>query len=83
MIHTRREDQDNLQELPEAGTTSEDSKQQTNIYEIPVYFTVNNSQQQMLRTSADLTYSTVDEDTQRTVLQDNPAYLSVHDKSMS
>ena len=71
-IYTWSEDQDNLQKLSEAGT-----QQPTSIKDIPAYLTVNNSQQQMLMMSEDLTYSTVDEDNQRTVLQDNPAYFSL------
>ena len=76
MIYTCSEDQDNLRNLSKADTIARESQQPTNLKESPAYFTVNTTQQKMFTMSADLTYSTINEDNQQNVRQDNPAYFS-------
>ena len=76
VICTWREDQEDLGKSSETYTIASNSQQPTNLKDNPAHLSVNNTQQQMLMMSADLKYSTVDEDNQRTVLHNNPAYFS-------
>ena len=75
VICTSREDQDNLPESSEADEIAGDSQEPTNIKANPAYLSASTTQQSTM--SADVVYSTIDEDNHQIVLQYNPAYFSL------
>ena len=70
-----REDQENLLQSSEADKIAEDPQEPTNLQANPAYLPVSSTQPFTM--SADVVYSTVNEDNRQNVLQHNPAYFGL------